>query len=653
MPNAEYDLRYLSLLKRDFPTISSVTTEIINLEAILHLPKPTEHFLADLHGENEAFQHVIRTSSGNIRRKVEDNFGGIISPEEINALCTLIYYPEEILKNVRATLGRTERTAYYRLMLQRLLPVCRSVSHKYTRSKVRKALPAEYAYIIEELLNESVGDRDKQAYFNVIIDTIIETHRSRNFIKALCHLIQDLSIDRVHILGDIFDRGPSPHLIMDTLCQHKGVDFVWGNHDILWMGAAAGNPVCVAGVLRLSLRYANVDTLENGYGIILRQLATFALHKYADDPCTVFMPHVMPDQYVSDDERLVIAQMHKAISIIGWKLEAQLYRRHPEWHMDDRALIEQIDYAQGTIHLGSTDYPLTDTHFPTVNPADPSALTPEEDTLIEALCHSFCSSELLQRHIDYLLTQGRMYRITNGNLLFHAAVPLNADGTPRAVECLGQTVAGQALMDRIDEVLRLAFDDDKELSEQQQARDYYWYMWCGADSPLFGKERMTTFERYLIADKATHEEPKGHYYRLRDDAQVCDRLLDAFNVQGQHRHIINGHVPVHACNGENPIKAGGRLMVIDGGFAKAYHSQTGIAGYTLVYHSRGFDLVQHAPFLGRDEAVRHGTDIQSTTHLVEMTGRRELVADTDKGRELKAQIADLKALLTAYRKGLL
>ena len=653
MPDVERDLRYLKLLQRDFPTISSVTTEIINLEAILHLPKPTEHFLADLHGENDAFQHVIRTSSGNIRRKVEENFQSELSEEEITALCSLIYYPEEKLKAVRATMGRKERTAYYRLTLQRLLPVLRSVTHKYTRSKVRKALPKEYAYIIEELLNESVGDRDKQAYFNVIIDTIIETHRSRPFIRTLCLLIQNLSIDHVHILGDIFDRGPSPHLIMDTICQHTGVDFVWGNHDVLWMGAAAGNPVCVAAVLRLSLRYANVDTLENGYGIILRQLATFALQHYGDDSCQVFMPHLISGQILSEAEQRVIAQMHKAITIIGWKLEAQLYHKHPEWDMLDRTLIEQIDYVQGTIDLYGKTYPLIDSHFPTVDPAEPSHLTNEEQELIDTLCHSFISSEHLQRHMDFMLQRGRMYLVTNGNLLFHAAVPLNEDGTLREVECLGQSASGEALMERIDQVLRIPFDAGKELSEQQQALDYYWYMWCGADSPLFSKKRMTTFERYLIADKETHVEPKCAYYELRDNEEVCLRLLDAFHVEGRHRHIINGHVPVRACKGENPIKANGRLMVIDGGFAKAYHSQTGIAGYTLVYHSRGFDLVQHAPFLGREEAVRTGADIQGTTHLVEMTGRREMVADTDKGRLLKEQISDLKNLLKAYRKGLL
>ena len=647
------DLRYLRLLQRDFPTISSVTTEIINLEAILHLPKPTEHFLADLHGENEAFQHAIRTSSGNIRRKVEENFLGELSTEEINALCTLIYYPEERLKQVRNTMNRAERTAYYRQTLQRLLPVCRSVSHKYTRSKVRKALPAEYAYIIEELLHESVGDRDKVAYFNVIIDTIIETHRSRNFIRALCHLIQHLSIDHLFILGDVFDRGPSPHLIMDTLCEHRGVDFIWGNHDILWMGAAAGNPVCVAAVLRLSLRYANVDTLEDGYGIILRPLATFAMQQYGDDPCSVFTPHMLSGQDLSPDECRVVAQMHKAITVIGWKLEAQLYRQHPEWNMADRALIERVDYAHGTLTLNGHDYPLVDSNFPTVDATQPSVLTAEESQLVEALCHSFSSSERLQRHISYMERHGHMYLITNGNLLFHAAIPLNADATPREVECLGVRASGRALMDRIDQVLRMPFDDGKEISEQQQARDYYWYMWCGADSPLFDKARMATFERYLIADKTTHDEPKGNYYKLREDEAVCDALLDAFGVEGQHRHIINGHVPVRACKGENPVKANGRLMVIDGGFARAYHSQTGIAGYTLVYHSRGFDLVQHAPFLGREEAVRTGADIQSTTHLVEMIDSREMVADTDKGRQLQAQIADLKELLSAYRQGLL
>lgn len=649
------DLRYLRLLQRDFPTISSVTSEIINLEAIMHLPKPTEHFLADLHGEHEAFQHVMRTSSGNIRRKVEEHFGDSLTAEEINDLCTLIYYPEEKLKLAKESMRRNERNAYYRCMLERLIPICRSVSHKYTRSKVRKALPQEYAYIIEELLHESVGDTDKQAYFRMIVDTIIDTHRSRHFIQQLCLLIQRLSVDRLHMLGDVFDRGPSAHLILDSLASYSNLDIAWGNHDVLWMGAAAGNPVNVACVLRISLRYANVETLEDGYGIIMRQLATFAMQQYADDPCDIYMPILTTDDYVSSDEQRVIARMHKAVTIIQWKLESQLYHRHPEWQMTDRCLLECIDFEKGTVNLEGNTYPLRDTHFPTINPSDPTALTAEEESLIRALCHSFRRSDRLQRHMELLLHKGRMYNISNGNLLFHAIIPIHPDGTPREVECLGVKVAGRALMERIDQVLRQPFDEASslELDEPSDARDYYWYMWCGPDSPLFGKSKMATFERYLIEEKSTHEEKSGNYYLYRDNAQVCDKILDAFGVKGRHRHIINGHVPVRAGKGENPIKAGGRLMVIDGGFAKAYHSKTGIAGYTLVYHSRGFDLVQHAPFRGREEAVRTGADIQGTTHLVEMTGRREMVADTDKGQQIRTQISDLKNLLTAYRHGLL
>lgn len=651
--NVQRDLRYLRLLQRDFPTISSVTTEIINLEAIMHLPKPTEHFLADLHGEHEAFQHVMRTSSGNIRRKVEENYAGTLSEEEITDLCSLIYYPEEKLKIAKETLKRPERNAYYRKMLERLIPICRSVSHKYTRSKVRKTLPQEYAYIIEELLHESVGDPDKQAYFKVIVDTIIDTHRSRHFIQHLCHLIQRLSIDSLHVLGDIFDRGPSAHLIFDTLGTYHNMDIVWGNHDILWMGAAAGNPLCAACVLRISLRYANIETLEDGYGIIMRQLATFALHQYADDPCDIYMPILTTDDYISPDEQRVMALMHKAVSVIQWKLECQYYHRYPEWHMEDRALLEKINFTDWTIDINGQTYPLRDHNFPTIDPKNPSQLTPEEETLINALSNSFKRSDKLQKHIDILLHRGRMYNITNGNLLFHASVPLQEDGSCKLVECLGKKVAGRELMERIDWVLRLPFDEINEPEEHRIAIDYYWYVWCGPDSPLFGKSKMATFERYLIADKATHEEHNSPYYLLRESAEMCDRLLDAFQVKGKHRHIINGHVPVRASKGENPIKAGGRMMVIDGGFAKAYHSKTGIAGYTLVYHSRGFDLVQHAPFLGRDEAVRTGADIQSTTHLVEMTGRREIVADTDKGSEICTQIQNLKNLLAAYQLGLL
>ena len=647
------DLRYLKLLSSKFPDIASVATEIINLEAILNLPKPTEHFMADLHGENAAFQHVLRNASGNIKRKVRDLFAGTLREQELKDLCTLIYYPEEKLELIKQ--NELDLEDFYDTTLNRLVAVCRNVSSKYTRSKVRKALPHEFAYIIEELLHETSDGHNKQDYFNGIIRSIIATHRADSFIIALCYLIQHLTIDRLHILGDIYDRGPGAHLIMDTLSQYHHVDIQWGNHDMLWMGAAAGNATCIATVLRLSLRYANTRTLEDGYGISLVSLATFAMETYGDDPCELFQPRCLDNtgHILTERERRILSQMHKAITIIALKLEGQLYKSHPHWQMEERDLLSAIDYDKGTVRLEGKDHALLDTHFPTIDPADPCKLTPDEENLIERLRHSFEMSLRLRQHIRCLLHRGSMYGIYNGNLLFHASVPLSADGSLKPVNIEGESVSGRALMDRVDYLVRLAFDERADKTERQRGRDFIWYLWCGKDSPLFDKSKMATFERYFIADKATHHEEKGFYYKLRDNARVCDHILSDFGISDPHRHIINGHVPVHVSRGENPIKADGRLMVIDGGFAAAYHETTGIAGYTLVYHSRGFQLVQHEPFASRAEAVEKGTDIRSTTQIVEMTGQRQMVADTDKGEELRAQIADLRQLLDAYRKGLL
>jgi fructose-1,6-bisphosphatase-3 len=645
-------MRYLKLLARDFKNVSGVTTEIINLEAILNLPKPTEHFLADLHGENEAFQHVLRNASGNIKRKVNELFAGTLRKQEKKDLCTLIYYPEQKLELVKHADGNL--ADYYQTTLARLITVCRSVSSKYTRSKVRKSLPEEFAYIIEELLHESTDDHNKQAYFNVIIQTIIRTHRADEFIIALCYLIQRLAIDRLHILGDIFDRGPGAHLIMDTLCHYHHLDIQWGNHDILWMGAAAGNRCCIASVLRLSLRYANTQTLEDGYAINMVPLATFAMETYGDDDCRLFLPKVdeRPDAPGEKMQRL-IARMHKAVTVIQFKLEGQLYHRHPEWGMDDRCLLEHIDASKTHIHLEGKDYALLDAHFPTIDLANPYILTREEQDLMNRLQHSFLISDKLHRHVGCLLQHGGMYGIYNSNLLFHASVPLNEDGSLRSIQVLGDTVSGKQLLERIEQAVRTAFDREVSAEMRCAACDYFWYLWCGPDSPLFDKSKMSTFERYFIAEKETHNEQKGWYYKLRNEAAVCDRLMDEFGVMGPHRHIINGHVPVRVGNGENPIKAEGRLMVIDGGFAKAYHDTTGIAGYTLVFHSRGFQLVQHEPFSSTEEAIRNGTDIKSTTQIVELTGHRAMVADTDIGAVIREQIADLENLLAAYRHGII
>ena len=646
------DMHYLQLLSASFPTIAAAATEIINLEAILNLPKGTEHFLADLHGESQAFQHVLKNASGNIRRKVSELFKGDIREAERRELCTLIYYPEEKLELIKA--ADEDIDDWYHITIHRLVAVCRDVSSKYTRSKVRKSLPEEFAYIIEELLHERTDDIDKAAYVSVIVDSIISTGRADDFIIAICNVIQRLSIDQLHILGDIYDRGAGAHIILDTLRQYHSWDIQWGNHDMLWMGAAAGNNACICNVLRLSLRYANLATLEEGYGINLVPLATFAMDTYGDDPCNEFMPRLLTGNTLDEKTMRLTAQMHKAISIIQFKKEAQIFHRRPEWHMEGRCLLEHIDYERGVCTIDGTEYEMSSCHFPTIDPQHPEELTPEEYQLMEKLHHSFRVCEKLQKHVKMLLSHGCMYSICNQNLLFHASCPLNEDGSLKEVELYkGERYSGHELMHNIGMMVRAAFENDTDRELRLYARDYFLYLWCGVDSPLFDKSKMATFERYFLTDKTTYKEKKGFYFQLRDNEQVCDRILDAFGVTGDNRHIINGHVPVHASKGENPIKANGKLMVIDGGFSEAYHNETGIAGYTLVYHSRGFQLVQHEPFMSAQDAIQRGLDIKSTTQLVELSAHRMLVADTDKGSELRSQIADLRELLYAYRHGIL
>ena len=643
--------RYLHLLANTFPTIADAAGEIINLEAILNLPKGTEHFLADIHGEHEAFQHVLKNASGNIKRKVSEIFGTTIRESEKKELCTLIYYPEQKLELIKAT--ENDIDDWYHITIHQLVRVCRDVSSKYTRSKVRKSLPQEFSYIIEELLHERSDDQDKAAYVAVIVDTIITTGRADDFIIALCNVIQRLAIDQLHILGDIYDRGPGAHIIMDTLRQYHSWDIQWGNHDVLWMGAAAGNDACICNVLRLSLRYANLATLEEGYGINLVPLATFALDTYGDDPCTEFYP-ILPKETTIDEKTLQLtAKMHKAITVIQLKEEAAIFHRRKEWMMEDRCLLEHVDYTSHTCDIDGSRYAMKSCFFPTVSPDRPSELTTDESELMQKLHHSFRVSEKLRKHIRTILSHGCMYTICNQNLLFHASIPLNDDGTLKEVDILGNKLSGKKLMEYTGQLIRSAFQNDTPAPRKAYARDYFLYLWCGKDSPLFDKSKMATFERYFLEDKATYHEEKGNYFKLRDSADICDSILDAFNVKGDNRHIINGHVPVHASKGENPIKAGGRLMVIDGGFSEPYHRETGIAGYTLVYHSRGFQLVQHEPFTNAKDAVEKGTDIKSTTQIVEMSTHRMLVADTDKGEELRQQITELKALLRAYRHGII
>lgn len=645
-------MKYLQLLAQSFPNIPEASTEIINLQAILNLPKGTEHFVADIHGEYEAFLHILKNASGNIQRKVNELFGNLMRESDARELCTLIYYPDQKLELIKAAEENIDD--WYHITIHNLVAVCRLVSSKYTRSKVRKALPRSFSYIIQELLHERTDDANKADYVNVIIDTIISTGRADDFIIAICNVIQRLSIDQLHILGDIFDRGPGAHIILDTLSRYHSWDIQWGNHDVLWMGAMAGNRACQCNVIRLSLRYANMTTLEEGYGINLMPLATFAMDTYGDDPCEEFIPKISSADSARVDEKSIrlAALMHKAITILQFKEEAAIIKRHAKWKMSDRLMLNYIDYDKGTITLNGKEYPLKSNSFPTIDPKHPNRLTPEEKQLMDKINHSFQVSEKLHKHIRLLLQHGCMYAVFNNNLLFHASIPLDEDGKLKEVEIIpGTTCSGKDLLYNIGMLIRSAFQTDSTPEERNYAIDYFLYLWCGPDSPLFDKSKMATFERYFIDDKETHTEEKGNYFKLRDSEQIVDNILDAFDVVGDNRHIINGHVPVHVCNGENPVKANGKLMVIDGGFSQPYHKETGIAGYTLVYHSRGFVLVQHEPFTSTIDAIQKCSDIKSSTQIVEMSSHRMRVADTDIGRELKNQISDLQRLLYAYRHG--
>ena len=642
-PESVYnDLRYLQLLSTKFPTISDACTEIINLEAILNLPKGTEHFLTDLHGEYEAFLHVLKNASGSVRRKVEEIFGQTLRESEVKELCTLIYYPEQKLELIKKE--EKDMIDWYRITMHQLIRVCQNVSSKYTRSKVRKALPAEFSYILQELLHESQIDPNKQAYVNGIISTIISTGRADECICAICNLIQRLVIDTLHI-----DRGPGAEIIMDKLCTYHNVDIQWGNHDILWMGAAAGNDSCIANVVRMSMRYGNHATLEDGYGINLVPLATFAIEHYKDDPCTYFVPKGLDGEFTAKTRRL-LAQMHKAISIIQFKLESQLILAHPDFKMDDRLLLDKIDYERGVLKLNGKEYPLRDKNFPTIDPANPFALTPDEEELVERLHYSFVNSEKMRKHMRCLFSNGSMYLVRNNNLLYHASIPLNDDGSLKEVYIDGKPYKGKALLDKIDQLIRLAYFA-VDGTGKKYALDYIWYLWCGEDAPSFGKDKMATFERYFVEDKDLWKEKKSAYYTLYNEKSVCEMILREFGLTDQYAHIINGHVPVKTLKGENPVKAGGKLLVIDGGFSKAYQPETGIAGYTLIFHSRGLQLVQHEPFESTQKAIEDGIDIISTNFILELNQRRMRVRDTDIGKELEEQIYNLNKLLVAYRNG--
>ena len=647
------DLKYLQLLAKSFPTIQAASTEIINLEAILNLPKGTEHYVTDLHGEHEAFQHVLRNASGTIKRKVEEIFGHTLRDSEKRDLCTLIYYPEGKLKIVKQ--NEPEIDEWYKVELMRLVRVLSNVSSKYTRSKVRKALPKEFAYIIEELMHESKGEEaNKHNYIMAIVETIVSTGRADHFITAICKLIHRLTIDSLHIIGDIYDRGPGAHIIMDTLLEYHDFDIQWGNHDLVWMGAAAGSPACVANVLRMCFRYANLVTLEAGYGINLLPLATYVMEAYKDDPCTIFYPKNSDEGLVDPKQLNLCAKMHKAITIMQFKLEYQIIKRRKEFGMDDRNLLHLIDYERGVLVLDGKEYELRDKLFPTIDPKDPYKLTPEEADIIEQLTKSFTSSANLARHMDCMYTHGALYLARNNNLMYHGSVPLNEDGTFKSLTINGKAYAGKELFDRVDQLVRNAYYNEQNSASKLYGQDFIWYLWCGPVSPPFDKNRMATFERYLTTDKEIQKEEKGSYFVLKNRKDICDMILREFGIEDtEHAHIINGHIPVKTIKGENPIKADGKLLVIDGGYSKAYQKETGIGGYTLVFNSFGLKLVQHEPFESRQKAIEQGIDIISETKVVEHLDKRILVRDTDNGKKLQEQIEDLKELLVAYRKGII
>ncbi|MBU3093892.1 fructose-1,6-bisphosphatase [Clostridium sp. CM028] len=647
----EEDLRYVKLLASKYPTIPDACTEIINLQAILNLPKGTEHFLTDIHGEYESFNHVLRNASGVIKRKINDIFGNSLRDSEKKELATLIYYPEQKLD--LALKEEDDIDDWYKITLHKLIKICRTISSKYTRSKVRKALPVDFSYIIEELLHEQQSTFNKQEYYNGIIQTIIKIGRAKEFIIAISNLIQRLTVDRLHILGDIYDRGPGAHIILDTLMRYHSIDIQWGNHDILWMGAASGSESCIATVLRISTRYANLDTIEEGYGINLLPLATFALHFYKDDPCKSFKPKVLSEDNYGEKDLNLMSQMHKAISIIQFKLEGAIIKRRPNYEMQDRLLLDEIDYEKGIIKIEGKEYTLNDTNFPTIDPSNPYKLSEEERELIDKLKSSFSNSEKLQKHIRFLYSKGSMYLRYNSNLLYHGCVALTDDGSFKKMKIDNITYSGKSYIDRTERVAREAYFGKANSESKLYALDTIWYLWCGCNSPLFGKDRMTTFERYFINDKSAHTEVKNPYYKYRDDETICNNILAEFELNPHDSHIINGHVPVRTIQGESPIKANGKLLVIDGGFSKAYQPETGIAGYTLIYNSYGLLLASHAPFESTQKAIDEGKDILSSTIVLEKSTYRIRVIDTDVGLDIQDQIKDLESLLTAYRKGLI
>ena len=646
----DLELKYLKSLAKQYPTIAAASTEIINLQAILNLPKGTEHFMTDIHGEYEQFNHILKNGSGSVRRKIDEEFGNTLSIKDKKSLATLIYYPEEKLDIVMQEEDEASIEDWYKITLHRLVQITKRVSSKYTRSKVRKALPPDFSYIIEELITEKAEVQDKEAYYNEIIHTIIRIGRAPEFIVALSNLIQRLVIDHLHIVGDIFDRGPGPHIILDTLCQYHSVDVQWGNHDIVWMGAASGHLACIANVIRMAARYGNLDTLEEGYGINLIPLATFALDVYKDTDCEAFAIKYNTD-YDTKDLSLDM-KMHKAIAVLQFKLEGQLIMRRPEFDMQDRLLLEHIDYENKALVLDGVSYALKDVDFPTINRERPYELTAEEEQVMERLRQAFVKCEKLQKHVRFLFSEGGLYKVYNSNLLYHGCVPMDEEGNFNKVNVYGEEYSGKELYDVLEHYARKGYYSH-DLKEKLKGQDIIWYIWAGPNSPVFGKDKMATFERYLVEDKELHKETKNAYYRLLDSEMVVNRILQEFGLEESRSHIVNGHVPVERKKGETPIHCGGKLLVIDGGFSKAYQDKTGIAGYTLVVNSHGMRLVAHEPFESTESAILHESDIFSDSFILETTALRQKISDTEIGAELRETIHQLEELLQAYRDGIL
>ena len=638
------DLAYLKLMSREYPTLESASSEIVNLMAICGLPKGTEYFFSDLHGEYEAFIHLLRSSSGIIREKIKETFGHIISEEDEIQLANLIYYPDRQIAKLKQEQNYTED--WQRIALYRLVQICKEVSSKYSRSKVRKKMPPEFAYAIDELLHVDYNDDNKKVYYSEIIRSIIDTQMADSFIIALCRLIQNLTIDNLHIIGDIFDRGPRADIIMEELMQFHDVDIQWGNHDISWMGASTGNPACICNVLRIAISYNGFDVLEDGYGINIRPLSMFAAKVYSDDPCERFMPRILDQNIYDAVDPGLAAKMHKAIAVIQFKVEGQIIRRHPEYEMDSRILLTAIDYQRGTVVIEGKEYPMMDMEFPTIDPSDPLKLSEEEEELLHTLTLSFCHSALLHKHIKFLYSNGSMYKCCNSNLLYHGCIPMKEDGSFDEMAVNGKAYKGRALMDFIDKQVKKAYFLPDQDPEKEASRDFMWYLWSGAKSPVFGKDKMTIFEHYFVEDKEASRERMNPYYKLSVQEKYCDMILEEFGLTTTGSHIINGHVPVKIKDGETPIKAGGKLFIIDGGLSKAYQGKTGIAGYTLIFNSRDLALAEHKPFAPKKEST-------PKVSIVEKMRKRIMVADTDDGKELARRIEDLKELVAAYRKGAL